>query len=258
MKEDLRDLTQVRELGQVETLAELIADRIGQLVSYSSLSRDIGASVDSIRRCIRTLEFLYYCFSVRPWYKNVTRSLRKEPKYFLWDWSQVKDPSARAENMVASALLKAVHAWSDRGQGDFALHFIRDKERREVDFVVVRDRHPWFLVEVKSSGRASISAHLRRFQEESAPRFSLDRGAPTAITDSRRSPSLRMRSLSVLGLRPSLSAAPQAPPICQLVTTPEVGWDMVVNQNIFVEGVLPNAIVRDLTEEEMNRRRRSG
>ncbi len=34
--------------------------------------------------------------------------------------------------------------------------------------------------------------------------------------------------------------------------TPEVGWDMVVNQNMFVEGVLPNAIVRDLTEEEMN------
>ena len=166
MKEDLRDLTQVRELGQVETLAELITDRISQLVSYSSLSRDIGASVNSIRRWTRTLEFLYYCFSVRPWYKNVTRSLRKEPKYFLWDWSQVKDPGARTENMVACALLKAVHAWSDRGQGDFTLHFIRDKERREVDFVVVRDGQPWFLVEVKSSGKASISAHLYRFQEQ--------------------------------------------------------------------------------------------
>lgn len=166
MKEDLRDLTQVRELGQVATLAELIADRVGQLVSYSSLSRDIGASVDSIRRWTRTLESLYYCFSVRPWHKNVTRSLRKEPKYFLWDWSQVKEPGARAENMVASALLKAVHCWSDRGQGDFALHFIRDKERREVDFVVVRDGEPWFLVEVKNSGKASISAHLHRFQKQ--------------------------------------------------------------------------------------------
>ena len=170
MKEDLRDLTQVRELGQVETLSELIATRIGQLVSYSSLSRDIGASVDSIRRWTRTLESLYYCFSVRPWYKNVTRSLRKEPKYFLWDWSQVKDPGARAENMVASALLKAVHTWSDRGQGDFALHFIRDKERREVDFVVVRDGNPWFLIEVKSSASASISGHLHRFQKQTGAR----------------------------------------------------------------------------------------
>jgi len=34
--------------------------------------------------------------------------------------------------------------------------------------------------------------------------------------------------------------------------TPEVGWDMLVNQNMFVEGILPGAIVRDLSEEEMN------
>ena len=171
MKEDLRDLTQVRELGQVEMLAELIADRVGQLVSYSSLSRDIGASVDSIRRWVRTLESLYYCFSVRPWHVNVTRSLRKEPKYFLWDWSQVRDPGARAENMVASALLKAVHVWSDRGQGSFDLCFIRDKEKREVDFVVVRDGEPWFLVEVKRSGNASLSSHLHRFQEQTGARY---------------------------------------------------------------------------------------
>ena len=34
--------------------------------------------------------------------------------------------------------------------------------------------------------------------------------------------------------------------------TPEVGWDMLVNQNMFIEGVLPAAIVRELTEEEMD------
>jgi haloalkane dehalogenase len=34
--------------------------------------------------------------------------------------------------------------------------------------------------------------------------------------------------------------------------TPEVGWDMIVTQNIFVEQVLPGAVVRTLTEEEMN------
>ena len=33
--------------------------------------------------------------------------------------------------------------------------------------------------------------------------------------------------------------------------TPEVGWDMIVNQNIFVEQVLPGGIVRKLTDEEM-------
>ena len=165
-KEDMRSLTQVRELGQVETLAELIRQQCGQLTSYASLARALSASVDSVRRWVGVLESLYFCYAVRPWYVNVARSLRKEPKYYLWDWSQAPDAGARAENLVASALLKAVHLWSDRGEGDFGLFFLRDKQQREVDFVVVRDGRPWFLVEVKSSGSASLSPALHLFQRQ--------------------------------------------------------------------------------------------
>lgn len=69
---------------------------------------------------------------------------------------------------VASALLKAVHLWSDRGEGDFGLFFLRDKQQREVDFVVVRDGRPWFLVEVKRAGRAALSPALHLFQRQTA------------------------------------------------------------------------------------------
>ena len=165
-KEDLRDLTAIRELGQVETLAALIRQQTGQLTSYSTLSRAIGASVDSVKRWTGTLEALYYCFALRPWHVNVARSLRKEPRYFLWDWSTVPDEGSRAENFVASALLKATHYWTDRGDGDFALHFLRDKDKREVDFVVVRDGSPWFLVEVKRSANISTSKQLHYFQRQ--------------------------------------------------------------------------------------------
>jgi haloalkane dehalogenase len=37
--------------------------------------------------------------------------------------------------------------------------------------------------------------------------------------------------------------------------TPDVGWDMIVNQNMFVEQILPGAIGRDLSQEEMDRYR---
>jgi hypothetical protein len=165
-REDLRDLTRIQELGQVEMLAELLRAQVGQLTSYSSLAKSIRVSVDTVRRWIATLESLYFCFTVKPWHKNVARALRKEPKYYLWDWSQVDDPGARAENLVASALLKAVHWWSDTGQGEFGLHFIRDKQKREVDFVVTKDQQPWFLVEVKSSGKAQLSNALGYFQNQ--------------------------------------------------------------------------------------------
>lgn len=169
-REDLRDLTRIQELGQVEALAEVVRRQVGGLVSYTSLANAVQASVDSVRRWLHALEALYYLFPVRPWSRNIARALRKEPKLFLWDWSQVQDPGARAENLVASALLKAVHFWSDAGHGDFGLYFVRDKQKHEVDFLVTRDDAPWFLVEVKRSGRAPLAQSLARFQSQSGAR----------------------------------------------------------------------------------------
>ena len=42
----------------------------------------------------------------------------------------------------------------------------------------------------------------------------------------------------------------------QALRTPELGWDLVVNQNIFVERAIPGSIVRPLTEVEMNHYRK--
>lgn len=53
-------------------------------------------------------------------------------------------------DLLASHLLKAVHWWTDIGLGQYDLYYLRDKQKRDVDFLVVRDGNPWFLVEVKS------------------------------------------------------------------------------------------------------------
>ena len=102
---------------------------------------------------------------MRPWFKNVTRSLRKEPKWFLRDWASIEDPGDRAETFVGCHLLKAVEGWNDLGLGRFELGYLRDKEKREVDFVVVRDDHPWFMVEVKHRSE-SLDGSLQHFQNQ--------------------------------------------------------------------------------------------
>ena len=166
LREDIRELTNVQELGQMEILAILLRSQIGQLTSYTSLAKKVRVSVDTVRRWISILESLYYCYSIRPWTSNVSRSLLKEPKYYLWDWTQCTDIGSRNENFIASHLLKAVHFWTDLGLGSYDLHFLRDKERREVDFLVSRDKKPWFMVEVKSSMNDRISPHLEVFRKQ--------------------------------------------------------------------------------------------
>jgi hypothetical protein len=62
-------------------------------------------------------------------------------------------------------LLKAVEYWTDMGFGTFELRYLRDKQKREVDFLVVRDDQPWFLIEVKQSETA-LSPALHHFQQQ--------------------------------------------------------------------------------------------
>lgn len=164
-REDLRDTTKVLEVGQVELLAEFIRQQAGQLVNYAALARKIRVSQDSIRRWIAVLESLYYCFAIRPWTPNVSRSLLKEPKIYLTDWSLIEETGARNENMVACHLQKAIDWWQDLGYGEYGLYFLRTKDKREVDFLVARNRKPWFMVEVKTSGNRPLNRNLAYFHE---------------------------------------------------------------------------------------------
>ena len=162
-REDLREIAQVTDLGTMETLMQLLAERSAQQLVYSGLARQIQVSVDTVKRWIDLLARLHYGFLVRPWFDNVAKALRKEPKWFQRDWSGLADDGARAETFVACHLLKAVEGWTDLGFGDFELRYLRDKQKREVDFLVARDRQPWFLVEVKLS-ETSLSPSLTHFQ----------------------------------------------------------------------------------------------
>ena len=57
----------------------------------------------------------YYLFTVSPWTGKLARMLRKEPKFYLYDWADLPSAPARFENLVALHLLTAVATWSAWG-----------------------------------------------------------------------------------------------------------------------------------------------
>jgi hypothetical protein len=150
-REDLRDLTRIPELSRVEQLAALLPERVGSPVSVTSLRELLEVSHDTVKRWLLLLAELYYVFVVPPYTARVSRSLRKEPKIYLWDYGEVTDPGPQFENLVASHLLKACHYWTDTGEGEFELRYLRNKDKKELDFLIVRDGKPWLPVEAKLS-----------------------------------------------------------------------------------------------------------
>jgi len=150
----------VKLVELVEHLYLLLPSRVGAPLSINALREEVGAAFNSVSNWLDILDRLYISFRIPPYSRGLARSLKKETKLYLWDWSQIEDASKRFENMVASHLLKSVHAWSDLGYGAFELHYWRNKEKQEVDFVITNNRKPVVLIECKLNVTAISKALL--------------------------------------------------------------------------------------------------
>jgi len=110
------------------------------------------------------LDRLYFCYRISPFTHKAVRALKKASKLYLWDWSSVPDEGPRFENLVAGHLLKMKHALEDQEGYRVGLHYLRDADKREVDFLMTLEKKPWFAVECKVKSDTS-SPSLRYFAE---------------------------------------------------------------------------------------------
>jgi len=164
-REDIQDVELIRDLGRMKLLGDLLPDKVGALLSINAIREDLEVSHRAVSRWLDILESFYYHFRIYPYARSAFRALKKVPKLYLWDWSEVADEAARFENLIASHLLKLVHWLQDREGYKVGLHFLRDDAKREVDFLITADDKPWFAVEVKSQD-PGVSSNLRYFREK--------------------------------------------------------------------------------------------
>lgn len=163
IREDLLDLEKVRDLKNIEILIDLLKERVGSMTSYSALAEDLQVSIHTVKHWLQILESLCLVFPVRPYHRNISRSLLKESKYYFYDLGAVEgDLSAKLENAVAAALLRDLHLREDSTGSHVSLQYLRDKDKNEVDFLVVVDNRPILMVEVKASDD-NFSRSLFRF-----------------------------------------------------------------------------------------------
>jgi len=172
LRQDLLDLERVRDIKSIEFLIEMLRSRVGSTISYSSLANDLQVSGHTVKHWLQILEDLYVIFPVRPYSRQIARSILKEAKYFFYDNGAVSaGRGARLENLVALELLKELHYLEDTTGSKVSLHYLRDKEGREVDFLALVDGRPVMMVEVKESDDSFARSifHFKSFLPAAAP-----------------------------------------------------------------------------------------
>lgn len=165
IKEDVREVSQVKSLSLIEHLAILLSPRVGSPLSVNSLREELQVSHDTVSSWLTTFEHLFYCFRISPYSKKISSSLKKEQKLYLWDWSQIEDKASRFENMVALHLLKAIQTWTDLGYGEYSLHYLRNRQHQEVDFLIAERNKPLVIIEAKLSEQ-NLSPNLVTFSDQ--------------------------------------------------------------------------------------------
>jgi len=163
IREDLLYLERVRNIKSIETMIDLLKTRVGSTTSYTSLANNLQVSIHTVKHWLQILENLYVIFPVRPYHKNIARSILKESKYYLYDTGAVEgNQAAKLENTVACALLRELHLIEDTTGNKAAIYYLRDKEKHEVDFFITIENRPAKLIEVKVSDD-KFSSSLFRF-----------------------------------------------------------------------------------------------
>jgi len=165
VRQDLLAIEQLRDLDGIETLIEMLAQRVGSTISFNSLSEDLQRDDKTIKRWIGLLEQMYIIFRVSPFAKNISRGIKKAGKYYFYDIGKVQgDEAAKLENLVALSLKKELEFQEDVNGVPGQLYFLKLKDGPEIDFMVTQRKHEPTLIEVKLSDGAE-SVQFRAFAE---------------------------------------------------------------------------------------------
>jgi predicted AAA+ superfamily ATPase len=170
LREDVRDLESVGNTQGMMLFLDLLRRRVGGLVVLANLATDLQISPNTAKNWLEVLERMYVVFVVRPLVRGVARSIIKPPKVYFFDNADViGDEGARFENLVATHLYKWLQWYQDRDGYRYELHYIRDRDGHEVDFVITREDQVWALVEAKwNDPHPTVS--LRHFAERLKPK----------------------------------------------------------------------------------------
>ena len=173
LRDDIRDLEPLRDLVPLSLFVDSLRKRVGQMIVLDNIVQELQVSHKTLKHWLEVLERMYLVFVVRPWTKNLPRAVQKPFKVYFFDNADViGDEGARFENLVATTLLKKNHFIEDSQGYTYDLAYIRDKEKREVDFAVIKEGKIEALIEAKYS-ETSFSTALGYYAEKLRPKVAL-------------------------------------------------------------------------------------
>ncbi len=160
IREDLAPLTRITEHEYLLDLYRLLPEMVASPVSAPSLASHLEVSPQTIKGYLRRLADFHLIFKLSPYSKNIKRSLLKASKVYPYDWTRMADEARRFEGYIACELNALLQGWADASGEAMTLSYVRTRDKKETDFLIVREGRPWLLIEAKLSD-GPVAGHHR-------------------------------------------------------------------------------------------------
>ena len=165
---DVQELFRVERRASFFKFFELLAQQSGGMFEAASLAGPVGVSRPTLTNYLRILEETYVFFALKPFFKYKTKEIVSAPKVYCFDtgfvayyrgWNSIRseDRGRLWEHFVLNQL--CAYGWKDQ------LRYWRDKQKREVDFVVVRRGKPIVAIETKWKADTQELGNLPSFHQ---------------------------------------------------------------------------------------------
>jgi uncharacterized protein len=177
IERDLKEITHIRRKDSMHKLIEILAAWSSKFMDTASVCKNLSIARPTVESYINALEALYLVERVRPWHKTDYDRVGKQEKLFMtdtgmmasilrWRLDQVRLDGDLNGKLIETFVFNQLSSLLDTQENTYALYHYRDREKREVDFIIEHEDGAILGIEVKAGSIVTkdMFKHLQWFR----------------------------------------------------------------------------------------------
>ena len=162
LKEEITEEQVVRRLDPFRRFLFVAAQMSGQIVNFSKIAREVGASTPTVQTYFQILEDTLVGLLLEPFHESIRKRQRDNPKFYFFDTGVQRAlnntltvdlrPQTYAFGLAFEHfVVNEINRLQSYAKKDYRLSYLRTKDGVEIDLIIERPGLKRALVEIKST-----------------------------------------------------------------------------------------------------------
>ena len=178
LEHDLADITRIHRHGQMQELIKVLAAWSSKFMNVTQVGSSLSLQKQALYAYINALEALYLIERVRPWIRTDYERVGKQDKLFMtdsglmasvlgWNKERIRFDPDRSGKLIETFAFNELAAQVDASNNLYTLWHYRDRQKREIDFLIEREDGAMIGIEIKSGSNIGMNdfRHMKWFKE---------------------------------------------------------------------------------------------